>query len=1187
MANYFARISTRVPLLVVCAVLAATISVGTVSYVASTHQVFTQAEAKLVALRDARHAEITRYFGSIKEDITLLATNEFTAEALQSFIEAFSDFDLSRRSLEELALQSAYSTKDPNGERITVRELGHPALTRYFHTHARYHHAFENYSILRGYYDLFLVTAQGDIVYTVSKEADFGTNLLRGKWSTKGIATAFRKTMASQDDENMEFTDFELYQPSNNEPAAFIARKIKHKGRIIGAVILQMPVERVNDIMLSTAGMGDSGETYIVGRDGLMRTNTRFAPAGSVLRVKVHSDSHRDALLGNTNVSEVTGYRGINVLSAYRPISFLGTDWALLAEIDTSEIHKPAQELGRQIILIAAVFMVFVAAIAIAVSRTITGPLAGLSTAINEFRSTLSVVDLPQRSKRDEIGEIARGFDATAREVAQYIEEINQARTELKRGAEDLKEREERIRSLLEVSPIGFTLARVDGEILLSNGALRKIIGLPEEVNIEGRATQFYANLADRERYVDLLKKDGEVSGYEIQWKTIDGTPIWVTISAKIISYNGEPATLAWIDDITDRVRAARQLRESEKIFRTVIDQLPSALSVKGMDDRYIMVNRLWREWYTTGELDVTGKSPMEVHDVETAAAVTEIYERIRQSGKPYIKEMSLNIASGEEQYMHMTKFPIHDEDGIIMAMASVDVDLTDAREAEREAAEKSTLLETTMQSMSDGIAMFDGDLKLAVRNEKLMELFNLPSEDFPTGTSIYDLLKQLADNGFYGDGADTEFIRNRMRFFQSDEASSGDLLLPNGRYISIRRTPLDDGGSVVLYTDVTEQRRAQARLQSIVDNVPSLLLVFDHDNKYVASNPAYRKILGIKEEDLKSGRVGFSDITRLLAERGVLGEGDKTQLIRERIRDVWSGTQLSMELNDRHYFGHSSVSPDAGLIISYTDITETKKAEQKLQDAFEVISSSIRYASKIQRSVIPDPDFFSAMVEEFFVLWEPRDVVGGDFYWTGAWGDGCLVILGDCTGHGVPGAFMTLISIGAMERAMSEVEPGNVGDLIGRMNQLIQLSLGQHLDQDGSGDGLELGACYFVPGESKLKFAGARFELFIAAEGEIEVVKGTKSGVGYSGIPMAQIYEETDVSIPPGACCYMTTDGMIDQIGGERRRMFGKRRFKQLLAENHMKLATKQHNAIVKAFKEYQGDERRRDDVAVIGFRV
>ena len=181
----------------------------------------------------------------------------------------------------------------------------------------------------------------------------------------------------------------------------------------------------------------------------------------------------------------------------------------------------------------------------------------------------------------------------------------------------------------------------------------------------------------------------------------------------------------------------------------------------------------------------------------------------------------------------------------------------------------------------------------------------------------------------------------------------------------------------------------------------------------------------------------------------------------------------------------------------------------------------------------------------------------------------------------------MTLISTGALDRALINLAPGNVGGLIQRMHRFVQSLLGQENEDGDSDDGLELGVCYLDGNRERITFAGARFELFIVQDGEVSQVKGTKAGIGYRGISQDQIYASVDIPVEGDMTFYLTSDGLVDQVGGERRRMFGKRRFRELLVDLGEMPLSDQKERILQALVDYQGGEVRRDDVSVIAFRV
>ncbi|MBF0192323.1 MAG: response regulator [Magnetococcales bacterium] len=266
----------------------------------------------------------------------------------------------------------------------------------------------------------------------------------------------------------------------------------------------------------------------------------------------------------------------------------------------------------------------------------------------------------------------------------------------------------------------------------------------------------------------------------------------------------------------------------------------------------------------------------------------------------------------------------------------------------------------------------------------------------------------------------------------------------------------------------------------------------------------------------------------------------------------------------------------------------ELEKTRDSLAEAFGVIEESILYASNIQRSILPNPEILIRIFEDHFIFWDPRDMVGGDIYWCRPWGDGVLFALGDCTGHGVPGAFMTLIVTGAFDRACSEIPPGELGRLLSRTHQLVQITLKQDTALGESDDGMELGLCYLTQGQTRLQYAGARFSLFVCPAGSAPFeVKGDKKGIGYRRVPFVQEFAQVDVEVMPDTRYYMSSDGLIDQVGSAVRRGFGKVRLLELLGRLGEKAMEEQKAIIRKHLLEHQGEESRRDDVSVVGFRL
>jgi len=414
--------------------------------------------------------------------------------------------------------------------------------------------------------------------------------------------------------------------------------------------------------------------------------------------------------------------------------------------------------------------------------------------------------------------------------------------------------------------------------------------------------------------------------------------------------------------------------------------------------------------------------------------------------------------------------------------------------------------------------------------------------------------------------------------------------------------TPIGDAdgnvvGTLAIINDTSERKKAEEQLAEkekllslALNNMTDGMYMLDKDMRYILFNKRYLDMADIGDDIVQIG-APMENVVRTHAERGDYGDGDIGEIVSTRMLALASEQAIDAELEIDGGTSFIDVRKahlsDGGAIVTISDITDRKHAEKSLKDAYGIISGSIDYASNIQRSVLPDGSLFSSLFSEFFVLWEPRDVVGGDMYWCRLWGEGLLIILGDCTGHGVPGAFMTLIATGALDNALSEVPPSQVAALTQRLHQLMQVTLGQHRRDGMSDDGMELGMCYVGPDMNKMTFVGARFELFLMENDNISSIRGTKSGIGYRGIPHAQDFEEHQIVNLESKAFFMASDGIFDQIGGEKRRSFGKKRFKQMLLDLKDKPLPDYKDALYQALIDYQGEENRRDDVSVIGFKI
>jgi len=246
--------------------------------------------------------------------------------------------------------------------------------TAYDKAHEDYHVTYNSFLEKYGLYDIFMIGATGDIIYSTYKEFDYGTNLLDGVYRDSGLSRVFRKAK-SLNREEVAFDDFSPYEPSKNTPASFIGSPVYDGDKIIGVLVFQLPTAIINDVVsfsgrYERAGLGESGELYLVGPDKLMRSDSRFLKdiedehvkkLGTTIGLfKIDTRSTTNALAGNDGAEAIKDYRGVTVLSAYERLKFFGSNWAIVAEIDRSEAIAVAKSTAWTTVIIAFIITIII-----------------------------------------------------------------------------------------------------------------------------------------------------------------------------------------------------------------------------------------------------------------------------------------------------------------------------------------------------------------------------------------------------------------------------------------------------------------------------------------------------------------------------------------------------------------------------------------------------------------------------------------------------------------------------------------------------------------------------------------------------------------------------------------------------------------------------------------------------------
>ena len=338
-----------------------------------------------------------------------------------------------------LALQFKYIVENPNPVGAKDDLMVSPGFQIYNKVHEQWHSSFKDFLDRFGYYDIFLIDDEtGHILYSVFKEVDFATSLKDGPYANSGLAAAFRQALSDDENTSPRFIDFAKYAPSYDAPAGFIATPVYSGGERVGVLAFQFPIDRLNNIMLERDGMGETGETYLVGDDGLMRSDSYLNPeersvAASFANPEtgsVNTATVQQALAGNSGEAVIENYRGQPVFSAFRAITVGGLNWALLAEVDQGEALAPVYKLLWMAVIAISIVVIVVLGVAVWTANRIMKPLGKdpgeLQAMAEQVASGNLVIDDPDSGKATGVYGSMLKMVADLKDVILKIEEASQ-----------------------------------------------------------------------------------------------------------------------------------------------------------------------------------------------------------------------------------------------------------------------------------------------------------------------------------------------------------------------------------------------------------------------------------------------------------------------------------------------------------------------------------------------------------------------------------------------------------------------------------------------------------------------------------------------------------------------------------------------------------------------------------------
>lgn len=266
----------------------------------------------------------------------------------------------------------------------------------------------------------------------------------------------------------------------------------------------------------------------------------------------------------------------------------------------------------------------------------------------------------------------------------------------------------------------------------------------------------------------------------------------------------------------------------------------------------------------------------------------------------------------------------------------------------------------------------------------------------------------------------------------------------------------------------------------------------------------------------------------------------------------------------------------------------EIQAQQETLEAQHENILESIKYARRIQEAILPEQDPLKDVIQNYFIYYKPKDIVSGDFYWFHITPERTYLAAVDCTGHGVPGAFMSVLGISLLNQIVRDYPHATAGEVLNHLHAGVIHSLHQMGggNNRGAQDGMDIALVILNKSKRSLQFAGANNPIYLVRNGEFEELKGDRSPIGGSTFT-DHTFSSYDLKVSPGDRFYLFSDGLADQFGGEKGRKFSYKRLREWVSTQDGQPMKSQATDIGQVFDQWRGNHGQLDDVLVIGVQL
>ena len=660
----------------------------------------TAAIDKLNSAAESRRAAVIREIRDVREEVAVAARRQDIQDAMRRLSNAFKR--MTPEQVEDLRRAYSSESRFPVGARQAVDDADDGSL--YSTIHREVHNNIRRLAQIKGIRDVKLINDAGDIVYTTRKDDDFGTNLLNGPYANTELAKLYTRALAHVPLGETAFADFSRYAPAGGEGLAFVASKLNvDLQHAIGALVLSFSSERISQIVLDPTGLGETGEVLLVGPDYLMRSDSRFS-SNAFLMARMDGELVRGALAGKEAQQATVDARGQPVLALYKPVNLDGITWGLITQAGTRELFAALEEGQRTAITSALAAVLIVGLLGFFFARTLTRPIRKLSEVMTGLSSGNLGIGVPYVERTDEIGA-----------MAQAVREFKSAYEHNDNLARAVAQKEQRLSDLLNRTPLGVLVVMPDRQVRFVNDRVLGILGLSHSVSDPDHLIQVTASI-DWDQVGAYVDQAFAASGHGPKdlkyYRAVSGQNRVLTSTASRIRFGDDDCLIVFLEDVTERRDAERQLDKERNLSAALFEGAPDATVIVDSDGNVVHFNHMAESLFGYRRADVIGR-PIEIllperyrdgHVQIRNAFLNHATARSMGTGR----QLSARRSDGSEFPIDVSLSPIAGEKLVAAAVR----DITQRKEAEQALLQAKETAEEATRAKSSFLAMMSHEIR-------------------------------------------------------------------------------------------------------------------------------------------------------------------------------------------------------------------------------------------------------------------------------------------------------------------------------------------------------------------------------------------------------------------------------------------------------------------------------------------